>query len=1631
MPHRLVLSSLVEYLGAGPSAAGSGIFGLSLSVGVDASVTDAAVGDAARWACPWLWELLSPEAIALAVIDSQRNIRPLAGAQVTLLGVHATGQQPIERATLIARLHARFQCLATSAPDRFVWRGRPETSGEAPGAMSEEIVMEQDGDTPLVSWPFELQAAGQLGAPHAHSLNLSIFFRVTGITGSAAALAAVPRLRLRGLARTATTGLETEGLAEVAPGPTPKADPDFEGMVEWAYEVESGALPAEIEGVYARCVQLAWPAPAPTWWVHTGGVAVRSWRGALASDAARRAGPTALLVGASTVTPGPGAGGALLALRERVVDAAFWLLPAIHRQGDEATRELAAQLRAEAATDPDTLAALLAAVPASALVGPSTSARAAARRATLREAFKRAGVDQTALQEDWAALHVPDGVAALEALRAVADAMTSDSALAEVWAGAVTPAGAGAPAIDVHRLRERLQNRGALVVALHRDLLRAAWERWTAATEAVPAATEFGTMVAAHLAATATSDGVTIAAATLTKVSKLGEKIWSTLTASDAFSVNPTEPFPMTPHPLVVETGKLVSDPGERDGTASARTGKDWADPLRHQLGVALLVRGADDTTWRCPSLGAPVDMVSSGPRFALKPLGAADGTPLDTITEATLTVVAGQQGYCDGFAMNTLTYNARWLGAYGPEELLNSHGLIAPAHNGSEPLWYYAAPPLVPPLAASPWAKIPLLRFARRMELAAFRVSLSGALPPEIREVDNPGALRLGAAPPTWVDRVYRRAVPVSAPRLTNANAGDAAAFAPPALPAQTYPRAPEVPSPGFLDSSERATPPLVLLAARGVGPDDKLIASTNVPERFTIGVRPPAVGDWDTWYYWQDRRPGAPTPDQIAAVKATIVERSIRIHEAITNKQPTQLRPYVLDDPAVTALGFILLELRPDAGGALTWQRIDVHDPEAPNDVAVRTAPIVAMPVSRPPAAGGESDGVWIEGWQAKGMERAATNAGRIPVTFTIGTTASLTPGRTDQRIDRVSATLVAGRLYELLVYALVDGTTASSYWDRKAFDAFVKRTPLPPGTSFGPRSAVSMSRLTVEVATPEWGITPRAGDALGEATYRALRATVQRTHGSRAIDLSATVDVQRYPYVHGAYLDHQRWRWSGRPIDRGVLESVAKQQTDANGWIANPIAEVTEKDGTMLAPVAAWEASEFGDLAETGAILPMEMTLGNAGVGGAATRQFRYLLDLARDESASYHRFAIVLRHRYEGVYALTPLVCRATLPTTAEATALWRWHSLLVKARPSRNPSPVVLRRLIPLLATSSTATDRYRASKSAGFLVLAPDEAFTDGGLAERWEIRVLLASGYQATDVPQASVNPRYPRAHAVSPGDLLKSWEETAALGPFGHTLEPQVQGARVGRFTGHSYVVQPPIPADGSDLPWLMRFRIGRFYDAALTETADDPGLRVGAVDEWVETMWIPLQPDRRRIATGASVDDAYLEVFEGGKRIVLFDAEGRRVGASSVDRSVSGRPAGGVLAADNTVTQVLMVVSEVINEIGGSLTERYVGLFTADKDEWRRMPGPAEALVPLSSDAQVVARLLYLSHAESTSGYTVPTTEDQVWRRILGQDVTETSSPAETGLTELRNRLAYDGMSPPIYQRGRRPDFTNSEC
>src|SRR5687767_1189088 len=102
MPHRLVISSILEYLGAGPSAADSGIFGLALSVGVDAPLPpDADVRAAARWACPWLWQLMTPDAVAIAAIDAN-GARRLSGTSVTLFGVHATNEHPPERDTLIA-----------------------------------------------------------------------------------------------------------------------------------------------------------------------------------------------------------------------------------------------------------------------------------------------------------------------------------------------------------------------------------------------------------------------------------------------------------------------------------------------------------------------------------------------------------------------------------------------------------------------------------------------------------------------------------------------------------------------------------------------------------------------------------------------------------------------------------------------------------------------------------------------------------------------------------------------------------------------------------------------------------------------------------------------------------------------------------------------------------------------------------------------------------------------------------------------------------------------------------------------------------------------------------------------------------------------------------------------------------------------------------------------------------------------------------------------------------------------------------------------------------------------------------------------------------------------------------------
>jgi hypothetical protein len=440
-------------------------------------------------------------------------------------------------------------------------------------------------------------------------------------------------------------------------------------------------------------------------------------------------------------------------------------------------------------------------------------------------------------------------------------------------------------------------------------------------------------------------------------------------------------------------------------------------------------------------------------------------------------------------------------------------------------------------------------------------------------------------------------------------------------------------------------------------------------------------------------------------------------------------------------------------------------------------------------------------------------------------------------------------------------------------------------------------------------------------------------------------------------------QSWLWTGRT--QPTLRSLPLTDNNLDHDLVAAKYPVGDSDA-----IAMWETIEFADRPVTD-----HVELGSKFRGG----QFGYDQDLSLDLRATYLRFAPRVFSRYEGMFVGTPDNANwHIVSTVGDSKGRDLWTSCLVRSR-VRTLSLPRLKALIPLTESAFTPG-------APGVMAIFDGPACGQAGFAENMMVSIAKAvNPKDGTELSQAGPDNVMSGETVVSPPLIPK----LIAIGPIGHTLDPDVPGAK---FISHSYIVRPANPADSEQPPsqdfswWFadLQFTLGL-----------DPGCSVfpGIVSDSSVGSWIQFLPGFHDASQKALLVKGWKFNWNAGQ-IKIYDGKGAVVLRGTT--------------AERHVRHYVLVTRRVL-DLSGIAREAYFGIAQYNGGIWQMLSGSP----PNTAADQLRLRFLDIRSGEAggnPNSPDPPSTQVEFWRRATSEGLSGDkaddyrSSPIELGAVIL---------------------------
>ena len=429
-----------------------------------------------------------------------------------------------------------------------------------------------------------------------------------------------------------------------------------------------------------------------------------------------------------------------------------------------------------------------------------------------------------------------------------------------------------------------------------------------------------------------------------------------------------------------------------------------------------------------------------------------------------------------------------------------------------------------------------------------------------------------------------------------------------------------------------------------------------------------------------------------------------------------------------------------------------------------------------------------------------------------------------------------------------------------------------------------------------------------------------------------------------VHRVDILRQSWSWTGRTQPR-LYATVPPATVD----LAHNLAVGSYPADAGLA--AEWTLIEFADRPATD----------HTELSSTWLREsFCYDQDMSLDLRATLLRFAPRVFSRYEGLFTGTPDSPRwYQVDCVGDATQPDLWKPTLIRSR-VRTLSMPRLKALIPL-------TESAFVPGTPGVMAIFDGPAYDQAGFAEKLHVGIAKVRDPDDPTVEWLQAGPDFlmrsdPAMPQVTPNLLV--------VGPIGHTLDPDVSGAK---FLSHSYIIRPvgpdpEQPDQAHDFAWwFANLEFSLQIDAACSVFNGTPIESEKTVGSW--TQFLPGFQDSTHHAFPA---DLWRFRFEIGKFTVLDEKR------APVSRNA---------ANERHVRHYLLVTRRVL-DISGTAREGYLGVAEYHKElsGWTLLGFPTA--VPAS---QMLIRFMDLRAGEMGSNVNAPNPpldDVEFWKRATSQ-------------------------------------------
>ena len=880
--------------------------------------------------------------------------------------------------------------------------------------------------------------------------------------------------------------------------------------------------------------------------------------------------------------------------------------------------------------------------------------------------------------------------------------------------------------------------------------------------------------------------------------------------------------------------------------------------------------------------------------------------------------------------AVATVSYNNEPMSAPGP--LSRAAKSALGAKDGSE---ISVATDLLVYRYPDPKTQVTPLVFGRDYRPQPFLISTAGVLPGAIAngnyfeigtDLDSRAALG-----DTWSGVPYRRSKPPGPLRLSSLPDPTRQFLRLPKIPDGVFPRmqsslvAAAPLANGATPPQVQQDQPVVLLA-----PNDRARFTSDLPAYFDLIVRPPSL-DLATW----DRFVNG-FGNSLAASRETVINSYL-------TKFPTAT-DVTLDDPATIA--------DPGYDCRLYVELLD------DNDNVVQKGFL-----QFPPPSGGQIPGVQSPGarfhFAAVADPLQATGAGpTIDKQLSDTTPVKLGAG------DIVTVSVSEGRLAKLRLHACV----SQGYENR--FEAGVLSGA---GVLTGNWYRLNPTEIQIEVVTDT---LPAPADLFADAVFQV--GNFDLLNGAAPIWLDLT-GKKGEPYVYGAEVLRQVWKWQGRPVRSLPLTAGS----DRDNWLANEFGNRTDFLRSAMSPPPPGSANrKFTYTEDRGSLLSTGARAASNIERPATTVAVPGDVGLL----GTYIRYGAQVFSRYQ------PL-CAGSGYQTGKNSSGAIWKDLYIPSRRTTQIKPVDVKMILPLTRNAAAP------QAGPGLLVMLRGPWFQECGLGEQLEAQLTVVETPEenpaTTDVKtfyyQYGPDPILRNGTALKPVKLQdpnaaeSGWPSGSIAGPIGHTFDSVASDQL---FVNTSFVLDYPRVENSSWTPWsFCKLQVRRVVDTGSGATPL-PG------SEWSPATWIQLLPDFDRYSQSDAFSGLTLAFNSSTQEFTL-----------TKDKNAVNLPAG---SSDTPIfANYLAVTHFVIDATGVPVQEAYDGLYRQSGTGWIPMGTP-----PSGQGQQPVYRARVITVQGRNPA--APAVEDDFWNQLFAIDK---SSDASGDFVKDTDRLRIVGVSRPI--------------